>query len=112
MRGVGRHLPAEIPEMPIDGQAGKATEQDLDRLCSFLGSSQLRQRRRPHGEHLQMIGIQIQGLACPGQRGIILPEQVMAEGVQGPPIDTGIAVAALYRRRKQLDGLPMLTTTR
>ena len=58
MGDVSRSFPTEIPEMPFDGQAWKVAQQDFGRLCRFLGSSQLRQSRRPHREHLKMIGIQ------------------------------------------------------
>ncbi len=108
MGDVGGIFPTEIPQVPLDSQAWKVAEQDLRRLCRFLGASELRQRRRPYREHLKMIGIQIQGFARPGQRRIILSHQVVAERVQGRPFISGVAVAALHGRRKQFNGLPML----
>ena len=61
--------------MPFDGQAGVIGKQDFGRLGRFLASSQLRQRRRAYREHLKMVGIQIERLARPGQRSVILPEK-------------------------------------
>src|SRR5450432_3320506 len=83
MGDVSRSFPAKISQMPFDGQRWIAGEQDLGRLCRFLGSSELRQRGGPYGEHLKMIGIQIERFARPGQRRIILSQQIMAERVHG-----------------------------
>src|SRR5258705_12736581 len=55
-----------------------------------------------------MIGIRIQRLARPRQRGIILPQQIVAERVGRRKLISGVGVAALGSHREQLDGLPML----
>jgi hypothetical protein len=39
MVDVGLGFPAEIPQVPFDGQARKIVEQDFGRRCRFLGSS-------------------------------------------------------------------------
>src|ERR1700731_92754 len=109
MGDVSRRFPTEIPEMPFDGQAWIAAQQHLGRLCRFLGSSRLRKSRRPHCEHLEMIGIQIQGFPRPGQRRVILSEQVMAERVHCRPLISGVAVSALHSRGEEFDRLSMLT---
>jgi hypothetical protein len=96
MGDVSRIFPTEIPQVPFDGQAGIVAEQDFGRHGCFLASSRLRQRRRPYREHLKMIGIRIQRLARPGQRGIILSQEVVAECVQCRPLIAGIAIAALH----------------
>ena len=98
----------EIPQVPFDGQALIVGQQDFGCLSRFLAPSQLRERRRPYREHLKVIGIRIQRFTRPGQRGIILPEQIVAEGVCRRKLIAGIAVAALCGHREQLDGLPML----
>src|SRR3954463_4550836 len=41
MGGIGRIFPAEIPQMPFDGQVRKAGQQGVCRLSRFLGSPQL-----------------------------------------------------------------------
>ena len=98
----------EIPQVPFDGQARIVGQQNFSRRRCFLAPSQLCERRRPHREHLKMIGIRIQRLARPGQRGIILPQQIVAERVRRRKLISGIGVAALRSHREQLDGLPML----
>ena len=65
MGDVGRELPVEIPQVPFDRQAGIVAQHDLGRICRLVDSSQLGQRRRPYRERLQMIGIDVQGLARP-----------------------------------------------
>ena len=40
-------------------------------------------------ERLKMIGIHVQGFARPGKRSVILPEQIMAERVQGRQLIRG-----------------------
>ena len=109
MRGVGRAFSSGNSSDAVRRSGrGKLTEQDFGRLGRLLGSFQLRERRRPHREHLKMVGIHIQGFTRPGQRRIILPEQIVAERVQCRPLISGIAVAALYGDREQFDGLSML----
>ena len=63
-------FPIEIPQVTLDGQArivGPQHGRGLDRL---LGTPQLRQRRRPDAEHLEMVGIDVQGFARPRQRSV------------------------------------------
>jgi len=43
MENVGRGFPAEILEMPLDGQFRKSIQQHLDSLRGFSGSIELRQ---------------------------------------------------------------------
>src|SRR3984893_19308021 len=78
MGEVSRGFPTKIPEMPFDCQVWKAVQQNFGRLCRFLGSFQSCESCRPDGEHLEMVGIQIQGFTRPGQRGIVLPKQIVA----------------------------------
>ena len=95
MRDVGQNLPMEIAQVSFDGEGRIIVEQGFNRASRFPGSAQLCERRRSHRECLQMIGIRIQGFPRPGQRRVILPEQVMAERVQGRPLISGIAIVAL-----------------
>src|SRR5258707_13789788 len=60
MGDVSRSFPSEIPQVPFDGQTWIARQQDFGGFCRFLGPSRLRQRRRAYGEHVEIIGIQIQ----------------------------------------------------
>ena len=75
--------------MPFNGQTWKGVQQHLGSLRCLLGSIQLRKSRRPHREHLKMIGIQIEGFARPGKRRIVLSQKVMAERIQGGPLKSG-----------------------
>ena len=105
---VSRIFPMEIPQVPLDGQAGIVGQQDFGRPSRLLAPPQLGERRGPQRQHLKMIGIGIQRLARPRQRGIILPQQIVAERVRRRKLIPGIAVATLCSHREQLDGLPML----
>ena len=44
---VSRIFPMEIPQVPLDGQAGIVGQQDFSRPSRFLAPSQLRERRGP-----------------------------------------------------------------
>src|ERR1700677_4081450 len=97
MGGVSRNLPAEIPEMPFNGQAREAGLQNFRRLCGFLWSPQLSEGRRPQSQHLKMSRIQVQGFARPGQRSIILSQKVVTKPDHCSQLIPRVAVAA--RRR-------------
>ena len=70
--------------MAFDGEARKTGLQDFSRLCGFAASRQLCQRGGAQAKHLQMIGIDVEGFARPGQRGIILSQQTVTECVRCP----------------------------
>ncbi len=113
MGGVGRPFSSGNSSDAVRRSGGVMTvQQDFGRLGRFLGSSQLRERRRPHREHLEMIGIDIQGFARPGQRRIILLEQIMAERVQCRPLYLGSLLPRCTADREQFDGLSMLADSR
>ena len=83
-------------------------EQRLGCLGRLVAAAELAERRGPHREHLKMVGVEIEPLARPGQRCVVLSQQIMAEGEQGRPLIAGVGVAALHGHREQLDRFAML----
>ena len=81
--------------MALNGQAGKAGLQNFGCLCGFPASSELSESRGPHAERLKMVGIYVQGFTRPGQRSIILSQQVVTECIHDCPLIARVAVAAL-----------------
>src|ERR1700730_17881092 len=93
-------LPEETPQVALDGEIRIIAEQNIAGLRRFLRPPQPRQRRGPYRQHLEMIGIEIERFPSPGQAGVVVAEQIMAERDRRPPLIARVAVAALDRHRQ------------
>ena len=86
-------------KMPFDGQARIAGQQNFGRLGRFLGSSQIAPApppapRAPEDDW----DSRYRASRAQDSDSVILSEQIVAERVQGRPLISGVAVAALHGR--------------